>query len=293
VQSVSVIVPTRLLAERSALLRRALESIHSQQGVRAIPIIVINGSDHDPELARELQADCSVRVTSLEQASLPAALHHGRQAVDTPWFAELDDDDILLPGALAARVRAFEESPECQVVVTNGVIRRPDGDTLLISDVSHVRRDPLRALVRRQWLLPGSWLCRTDLVNGSLFDGMPSSLECTWLAARFATGYRIRFLDQPTVVWHPDSPCSLSQSRDWASAQVDALVKIMELTLPPDVQRGFRIKVSEACHEAADWHWRQGSLDEAWRWHLRSLRPPGGWRYLPFTRRLIARWLRA
>jgi glycosyltransferase involved in cell wall biosynthesis len=290
VEAVSVIMPTRVLKERGALLRRALESVLAQQGVRVVPLVVINGPAVDPALATELRADRRLRVATLEQADLPAALRAGRSLVDTVWFAELDDDDVLLPGALAARVRALEERPECQAVVTNGLIRDSRGDSLHVPDASIVQRDPLRALLKRNWLLPGSWLCRTESVGLGVFEGMPRFAECTYLAIRLATKHQMRFLDSPTVVWHTDSPLSVSRSRDYVLGQGAALRRILELELPSDVRAAYRTRVSSAYHEVARLHLREGTLREAWRWHIQSLGESGGWRYVPFARRLVHAW---
>ena len=286
-QTVSVIMPTRALRQRGALLWRAIESVLAQEGVDVVPIVIINGSERDSELTRELCAHGRLRAAILKDADLPAALCVGRAMVETNWFAELDDDDLLLPGALAARVRALVERPEFDAVVTNGFRRSSAGDTLHIDDVKIVERDPLRAFLRCNWLLPGSWLCRTDAVGVDLFEGMPRFLECTYLALRLATNCRIRFLDFPTVVWHEDTPLSERKSHGYVLGQVDGLRRILELNLPSDVRAGFRTRMRDACHANAMLSLKQGSLKNAWGWHLQSLSKLGGWRYLPYSRRLL------
>ena len=70
-------------------------------------------------MTRELLAHPQLRVHVLEEASLANALQVGRRLVDTPWFAALDDDDLLLPGALASRIEALVESNDHDCVVTN------------------------------------------------------------------------------------------------------------------------------------------------------------------------------
>jgi glycosyltransferase involved in cell wall biosynthesis len=280
-------MPTRCRRERRALLVRALQSVLGQDGVRAIPLLVINGPDRDPAVTRELRSDHRLRVTTLDDASLPAALLTGRGMVDTPWFAELDDDDLLLPGALSRRVQALESGPEYDAVVTNGVKRAATGDTLNIPDTSVVLGDPLRALSHQNWLLPGSYLCRTDTVGPELFEGMPRYLECTYLAIRLATDYRLQFLDCPTVVWHTNTPRSESKSREYVLGQVAAIRQLLELGLPSDVRAQLRRRVSNASHDIARLHLREKNLGEAWRWHLRSLRQAGGWRHIGLARRLV------
>jgi glycosyltransferase involved in cell wall biosynthesis len=283
---VSVIVPTRALQVRADSLHRAIQSILAQEAVRAIPLVVVNGPDADPELVASLTSQRIVRVFVREEADLPAALLAGRERVDTPWFSELDDDDLLAPGALDLRLRALEED-RYDAVVTNGVLRTRSGDTLLWSGAGEIRRDPLRAMFDHNWLLPGSWLCRTETVGTWLFQGMPRFLECTYIGVQLSLRCRIRFLDEPTVIHFPGILGSESKSQAYVFGQEPALRRFLELPLPGDVRTTIRRRIAAACHRVADLEWEEGRLKDAWLWHLRSLRVPWGWRYASFTRHLI------
>ena len=287
-QSVSVIFPTLARRERASSLRRAIASVLAQEGVRVVPLVMINGREGDPGLVRELCADPRLQVRSVPEPGIPEALEAGRAAVDTPWFSRLDDDDLMLPGALALRVAALEAEPGLDAVVTNGYRRDAGGDTLHVPDPATVRRDPLRALLKGNWLLPGSWLCRTERIGPDVFRHAPHSLECTYLAVRLASSQRMIFLDEPTVVWHTDVPGSESKSREWHLGEAEALNRILELDLPPDFRDGIRRKIAQACHSVAGRLIREGNPAEAWRWHLRSLKERGGWRYLLYSRRVLA-----
>src|SRR5688572_14049669 len=255
VQDVTVIIPTLALAEREVSLFRAIESVLGQENIRATPV----------------------------------ALRAGREVVDTSWFGTLDDDDYLLPGALLTRVRALSEHPECDTVVTNGYRRdATGGDVIHVTDPDRVRRDPLGHLLEANWLLPGSWLSRSSAIDPQVFAEMPRFLECTYLAVRFAIAERLLFLDEPTVVWHAGRPGSQSWSRSHRLGQADALQRILKLSLPAPFRAGAMRKFTAACHAATDLYLEERDLGEAWRWHLRSLRGSGGWRYLLYTRRLLA-----
>ena len=124
-------MPTRALRERAEVLRRAIDSVLSQAGVRAVPLIVVNGTGRDPGLVEALTADPRLRVLCQEEAGIPAALRAGREVLDTPWFADLDDDDLFLPGALALRVDTLERRPDCCAVITNGYRRSASGTDVL------------------------------------------------------------------------------------------------------------------------------------------------------------------
>jgi hypothetical protein len=255
--------------------------------------VVINGPDRDRTLVGELRADPRLRVALLDGADLPAALQAGRQMVETTWFAELDDDDILLPDALATRVRALQDRPEFDAVVTNGFDRNAGSgsDALIIDDFEAVETDPLRALLRANWLLPGSWLCRTSSVGRDVFEGMPRFLECTYLALRLVTRYRVRFLNCPTVVYYRDSPLAESKSEDYLLGQATALRRLLDLDLPSDVRAEFRSRVRQACQANVRLHLKEGRVRDAWCWHLQSLRERGGWRSLHYTALFLYDWL--
>ena len=286
-------MPTRALRTRIPLIERALESVLNQESVRVVPLVVINGTDHDPEFTRRLRADPRLRVIMLEEADLPSALRAGREKVDSEYFSELDDDDVLLPQALMARVQALEEGPDLDAVITNGFWRNSDGEKLCFNDMAVIEQDPLRAMFDRNWLLPGSWLCRTGTVGPELFLGMPRFHECTYLALQLATLYRVTFLNRPTFVWYADTPFSESKSRGYVLGEVAALRRILELDLPEDVRAFFQSKLSGAYHNGANLYLSEGHWKKAWSWHFQSLRQAGGWRYLSFSGRLFSTFLRS
>jgi glycosyltransferase involved in cell wall biosynthesis len=284
---IGVIMPTLGAPERAPLFRRALRSVLSQEGVRAVPLVVFNGQGVDPVVLQEAQDDAHIRTLVLEQTDLPAALLAGRRLVEQPWFAELDDDDELLPGALALRVQVLEALPDHGAVVTNGIRRGSDNDILHLPDAKVFEPDPLRALLELNWLLPGSWLCRTDAVGESVFVGIPRYLECTFIAARLATLTSLAFVQEPTVVYHEDTPGSESKSSRYVLGQEAALRRILELELPPDVRRLFELRLARACWSAALLHAASGDLRPASRQWARGLRYPGGWRLLPRAVKLL------
>lgn len=288
--AISVIVPTTARAARAPLLLRALESIVGQAAVRAQPIVVANGVAQDADLVARLRATAGLHVVFRPEPGLRGALEAGLALVDTEFVATLDDDDLLLPGALALRRDALAADPTLDVVVTNGLRRHAGRDTVHVASAADVRRDPLRALFAHNWLLPGSWLARTSAVSPWLYDKMPSYLECTYLALRFAGELRMTFLDEPTVVWHTDTQDAESRSLAYQQGQPAALARLLDLPLSPDVRERVRDRIRLAWHGLADWSLAAGRVDDAFRYHLRTVQSPGGWRHLPFARHLLAAW---
>jgi len=285
--AVTIIIPTRGLRERAASLEAAIASAATQCDVRPVVIVVLNGPQREPAVERALRADPRITLIVRERAGLPAALATGRAMVATPWFTALDDDDVLLPNALSLRLRALDQHPECAAVVTNGWRRNGSGDTLQVPSHDDVSADPLRAMLVRNWLLPGSWLCRSDRVGTDVFEAMPDFLECTYLGLRLASEHRIVWRDTPTVIYTVGSPSAASSSRAYVLGQVSALRRIIALRLPADVRRTLRSRIGGAYHDAADHERRAGALGAAWRWHLTSLLQPSGWRYAAFVRHLV------
>jgi hypothetical protein len=285
---VSVIIPTKLAARRRPLITRAIDSVLAQDGVRAVPLVVVNGHERDPELAAAISADGRLRVTTLEHADLPAALHCGRGMVDTTWFAELDDDDALMPAALRTRVEALENDRQCDAVVTNGIRRGRDGDALhFVESASTIAADPVRAMFRHNWLLPGGWLCRTDSVGVELFKDIPHFRECTYLGLQFASRLRLKFLDCPTVIYHTDTPDSETKTEAYQLGVADATRRMLTLDLPPDVRHAIQRMFGSACLGNAEHYLLENDVRMAWRWYRESLRGPGAWRRSVFARQFV------
>ena len=292
-RAVTVIIPTLGLRERAGSLRAAIRSALEQAGVTTTVIVILNGSQRDPDIERELRDNVRVALVVRDARGLPAALAAGRAMVRTPWFSTLDDDDLYLPGGLQLRVRALEQRPECAAAITNGYRRAGTFDTLHVTDGHRVHTDPVRAMLDRNWCLPGSWLCRTSMVDVDVFEEMPSYLECTYLALRIASAHPVVWIETPTVVYNVGSPCAESLSRAYVLGQVRALQRIVALDLPHDVRAAFRARIAGAYHAAADHERNAGALLEAFRWHVASMLQRSGWRYASFTRHLVRDALRA
>jgi len=294
--TVTILVPTLALAERRERLLRALASIRSQEGVMVRACVVVNGSEADPALVDELHRQPQVEVIRIAERGIPAAFRAGRDRVATTYFGGLDDDDILLPGALAARIAVLRGPEQPDAVVTDGLIRSASGDRRRRRDFAAVASDPATEMLRENWLLPGAWLCRSDRVGAWLFQGMPPFRECTWLGLRLATRARLAFLPTPTVIYHENSPGGAHRTLAYCLAQPAAIRQFMALPLSPGVLAAIRASMAGVCHEIADrLLFDEGQRLAAWQWHLRSLVAPGGYRHLLFTRKLWwpRRWLAA
>ena len=266
---VGVVIPTLAQATRASLLETAIASVLGQSGVTVELTVAVNGPNPDPKIVARLRADPAIRLVERREAGLPGALHAGWLANEAPYFGTLDDDDYLLPGALATRVAALEEGNR-QVVVTNGFREESLGRPLHVTQMAVVRADPLRALFARNWLLPGSWLARRQYLSDGLFRRMPPYLECTWLAVNFALEPSLALLDEPTVVWRTTTAGSISKSSAYTLGQFTAIRRILSLDLPPDVAALWRQRLRAACRYRAAFHWGRNEGLLAAFWFVRS-----------------------
>jgi hypothetical protein len=285
---VSIIMPTAARRERSGGLVRAIDSVVSQIGARGVPLVVVNGTAVAPEVLEHLHRRRDIRLTRLDEGSLPGALHAGRTLVDTPFFGVLDDDDELLPDALRIRLTAFADAADADVVVTSGFNVGFGRREVTITDFEQIQADPLRMLLVQQWLPPCAGLFRSSAVTHDFFSAIPPYREWTYLALRLALTLRMRFAAHPTFLYRTDTENSLSKTREYSLGGPPAIRRMLELELPADVRGALRVRLAAELHSASNCELAGGNYAAAWRRHVESLVQPSGWRYLPYARKLLA-----
>lgn len=284
---VCVLVATLASSDRAPYVLRAIDSLRAQSKVYARPIVVVNGEMADPAVVGNLEQDRDITVLYRPEANLPRALAAGRRLVDTPFFAQLDDDDELLPNALELRLQRMMQLDKPDAVVTNGLIRAGSLETESMADFPLVERDPMRTLMERNWMLPGSALFRTETLSEAVFEATPRFLEWTYIGLLLASRYRLALLSSPTVIHYDDHAFSVNQSRECTLGRPHAFEAVLALDLPAEVKRQLRVKRGAAWHQAAQAAATGDRTGSAWAAHLRSLTAPGGWRYISYTRHLL------
>jgi len=286
---VTVIIPTTAVSERRDYLARSIDSVLTQTSVNVSALIVANGGRCDDALLSKLSRTKNVTVIRFTEESLPVALRTGRKYVETPFFGELDDDDVLLPRGLDNLSAGFRRDPEAHVIVGNGYLRR-DGfsDIESMTDIDLLRANPLRALLQRNWLYPGGALFRSDAVSERDFSHIAKYYEWTYLAVVLCLTHKVSFVSSPVFIHHIGLPLSMDVSREALFGRIEALRTILSLPMPSDIRRGFRRKLGAQFHgcSAACLDERR-NLGAAFTHHLSSLTYPGGWRYLSYTRHLL------
>lgn len=286
---IDVIIRTLAEKSRRAGLERALESIVAQAGVRARPLIVVNGQRYDDDVVAWLKTIPGAVYAYLPEGSLNGARLHGRAMVTAPFFTFLDDDDEFVTDSLAHPARWMLDHPDCDAAIT--AVHLVSGDGVVEhdeTDRSRVRRAPVRALLDACWLHPGSGLFRTDKIGVDLLDLGRDYMEWTHLAFRLVVeDRRLHFMDVPTVLYN-DTAGSMSKNLRHQENAVEVMTEIMtHPALDRATRRAARRKHAAVLHHLAAGYAREGAYARAWNRHLRSLRSGGWTRYLLFTRKLL------
>ena len=161
---VSVVIPCR---NAEAWVGETVASVVSQSGVLFELIVVDDGSDdRSVEVA---SAGAAGRLTLIRQeaAGVSRARNAGTAAASAPFLQYLDADDVLMPGTLAARVAALEES-QADVAYCDWQ-RWQRGEDGVFGPGAEVHRSlgerPEIELLDDAWWPPGALMYRRSLVD--------------------------------------------------------------------------------------------------------------------------------
>ncbi len=287
-RDICIIIPTTASYARQAYLFEALKSLRNQEGgVRAIPIVVVNGRQFHQPLVDELKRDPNIRFLYREEGSAPHAVAAGREIVDTEFFGALDDDDVCFPNSLRVRIAAFESHPAADVVVANGYERFAHGERLITPDLLLAGSDPARYLMIYPWMHSAAALFKSETNGPDIFNDAPKMIEWTYIGLKLSLTKKIEFVNDATYAYRRGTPHELSTSRIYFVEQPVAMRRMLALDVPHEVRRLLRRKLASSLHQLATIELRDGNLIEAWRVHIASLCSLHGLRYASFTRRLL------
>lgn len=269
--SVSVVIPTR---SRPELLRKAVTSVLGQEYAGSIECLVVHDGE-DPAAWEQLSAGHR-RVVSLRNSrsqGAAGARNCGLLAATGDLVALCDDDDVWLPGKLAAQVPRLLED-EGAIGCGGGFVLRQERRTAV--KVPTVRTVTHEHLTRSRVadMHPSTLLMRRRplLENAGLFDEeVPGSYgeDYDWLLRATRRGHVV-VVPQPLaeVLWHQGSFFA-GQWDTISRAILYLLDKHPDLSLEP--RGAARLYGRLAFAQAA-----LGNRGEARRWALRSLRQHPG-----------------
>ncbi|GAA2081153.1 glycosyltransferase family 2 protein [Actinomadura alba] len=193
--SVGVVLPTH---NRPELLRKALEAVLAQEYDGELQAIVV----YDRAEPNQSLAGDRVRViANTRSPGLAGARNSGILALDTDLVAFCDDDDVWLPGKLAAQVDALTANAGAELV-SCGILVDFDGRRIpRLAETEQVTYDQL---VRSRMVMVHSStyvVRRAALMEmGMVDEEIPGSQGEDWdLALRAARRHPIVNVDHPYV----------------------------------------------------------------------------------------------
>lgn len=290
----TIIIPTACTTNRAESLFNAINSIQQADPETTRILVAANGPNIDPALEKQLKKRRDIVYVSFEDGSLPKTIALAVPLVKTEFFGFLDDDDELLPNALLQRRDILLSHPDASLVISNGYIRKEGKDSIYLSRMATIPEDPLGALMRENWLPSCGALFRTARVGPAYFHNYHRYAEWTWLAFRLALDRQtICVLDAPTFRVNADTPSSLSKSAEYRQSYISLYRKMLALRPPYRIRRALRKRILQAYHDASSQALGRGRTLDAFRDHLRSLAGLHGLRFLPYSRHILGRFLRA
>jgi glycosyltransferase involved in cell wall biosynthesis len=176
---VSVVIPTY---NRSAAVRRALESVLAQTHENWEALVVDDGSTDDTAavLAERYGGEPRIRYCYQENSGAPAARNRAMEMADGEFIAFLDSDDVWEPWKLELQLACFAAEPEIGMVWTN--MAAVDGDGRVVNErylAAMYRSRRLftdEQLFDRSYSLKGTKCCReadqAHLKTGYIFSQM-------------------------------------------------------------------------------------------------------------------------
>ncbi len=287
--SVTVIIRSLGQRARRDALRRAVTSVISQQGVHAECIVIFNGSDYDRDLIVWTLAQPRTRCLILDGPNKPEATYLGRALVASPFFSFLDDDDELLPGALARRVALMRRFPKTDCLATNGYYTENGATRLLYTDARPMQdHGYVQSLLdSRNWLASCGGLFRSETVKLSYFQDLPKHREWTVVAFRIASKLTVHFEDIPTFCVHSTAE-SESKKDSYIDAAVVTLDHWMNTTNDKEQMRIISRQRTAAFQRMCSHYRMRGNFPAAWSAYWNAIRSDGGWRYAPYGALLLA-----
>ncbi|MFD4635244.1 glycosyltransferase family 2 protein [Streptomyces sp. NPDC058284] len=218
---ISVVIPTR---NRPALLQEALTSLAGQTEQDFEAVVVNDGGHNLTSTLRPWQRRLNLTLVELpEHGGVSRARNEGVNRASGEYVAFLDDDDLFTPTHLETAHKALVSEPVDFVYLgalvsgqrLSGLPDDMSGATLKAYDFDD------DFLLVANYIHTGSVVVRSFRGAGVRFDESLTHCEDwdMWLTLRRRLGYRVRFVDEVTSIYH-----QLHDS--------DGLVASAQLTVP-------------------------------------------------------------
>jgi glycosyltransferase involved in cell wall biosynthesis len=273
---VTVIIPTY---NRSANVKRAIESVRNQEFADWELIVVDDGSNDDTGAMVASLCDSRIRYVLTGHAGVSAARNRGIALARYDWICFLDSDDYWMPPKLRRQMRELKEDARYSVIYTNEIwIRRG-----VRVNQKKIHRKYSGWIYERCLPLciisPSSVLLHRDVLAAEgVFDENLPVCEDYELWLRIAARYPVRFLDEPLIVKTGGHPDQLSH-QFWGMDRfrVQALIKTHQSgLLTPQQQQWTAAEIVRKAGVLATGYGNRGKAEEAdeykelaWEWGVK------------------------
>jgi glycosyltransferase involved in cell wall biosynthesis len=260
--TVSVVIP---VWNRSALVRRALDSVLAQTRPAEEILVVDDGSTDDTASVVRRQFP-GVRLVTQENRGVSAARNRGIRAAGGEIVAFLDSDDEWAPKKLERQIEAMSERPDAVLCHTDEIwIRRGRRVNTMTKHRKHggdifERALPLCAIS------PSAAIVRRRLFDEvGFFDESLPACEDYDLWLRVTARFPVLYIDEPLTVKYGGHDDQLSRRYFGMDRfRIQALEKILRSgSLRPDYRRAAEKTLREKVRIYANGARRRGKWEEA------------------------------
>ncbi len=226
--SVSIVIPTY---NRASLIGETLESVLAQTFADWECLVVDDAStDHTRAVVEEYRArDPRIRYTAQETNEGGAsARNRGAALTEGDFVAFLDNDDVWLPGFLAATVALLQAHPHAVLAAAPRLYW--DGEGTLMTEVfsEQAQRQPLRTMIGHCFVVPSQCLIRRSALQKT------QGLRC-WPADDFDLWLQLLvqgtavFAQEPLMKWrrHEGNFGAVSRDRLVTTLNIEILKKFL------------------------------------------------------------------
>lgn len=271
---ITTIIPTY---RRPRQLRRAIASVLAQSYAQLQVCVYDNDSGDDTEqVVRELaRSDPRVRYhRHAENIGSFANFNFGLNAVATPFFSFLSDDDVLLPEFYQSAMAGLAGHPEAAFWGGTGLVMSDAGELRDATDWSegyHRPPDGLLDMIGNNYLLWASVLFRRGVIDavGPLDGEVGSPIDIDFLL-RVAARLPYLTSPQPAAIWtsHPESSTVMADLRFIWPGWLKTIANVADdARLPAEVRSRVRelltAQLQRQLFEIGCSAIRQGRHDEA------------------------------
>ncbi len=222
----SVVIPSY---QRLSLTRAGLASVLAQEGATFEAILVDDGSTDGTAAAllKEHAGDARVRIIEKANGGVSTARNRGMDEARGEIIVLLDCDDLLVPGALAARAAFFDQAPDVDLALCDASYEggwKQDGQTIF---GRHHFRPPtsLTALLDGAWAQASQMAMRRDTAGRIRFDESYRVVEdVDFLFRVLVAGHTIGLHEEPLVRYRKHG----AQAVDDDTAIQEGMIRVLE-----------------------------------------------------------------